>query len=868
MNQIGHYRIETEIGRGGMGVVYRAIDTKLGRPVAIKVMQSEATTDPERHRRFVREAQSASALNHPNIVIIYEIGEDAGTTFIAMELVDGTPLDRLLAQGPIPIPTALDYAMQIASALAVAHSSGIIHRDIKPANIVVTRDGRAKVLDFGLAKLIELAPTEATISAVATEPGIVMGTAAYMSPEQAEGRPVDARSDIFSFGAVLYEMLAGRRPFSGSTHVGVITSILRDQPAPVRNTRPDAPADVDAIIERALAKDPTARYQDASALRTDLAAADAKLTRPAERAWRRPAVLVPVIVLLLTVAGVSVWQLMRAREAQRVRREVIPQIERLQSTDRSLEAVRLAERASRYAPEEVGRIRETWFDLDIDTTPAGAEVTIRNYSDLDGQWHRFGTTPIRGSKVPFVPYRVRITKAGFAPIDISHPVGPLTVTLIDEKSAEPGMVHVEGGPYSIGVAASVTMPDFWIDKFELTNREFQRFVEAGGYADRKSLEGAAHRRQPNALFRRGRVAISRQNGKKRTDDMGARKLSRGKRRLPCRRHRLVRGGRLRPLCGQRTADDLPLVPRDPRGGDAFADILKVSNFDARGPVRVGERQSVGVSGTYRHGRQRQGVVRQSGRRQSEPIYSRRRVEERAGYRFQETEARDPWLRDASFGVRFVKNVGTVSAAASAPVANVHGNPASLVPVSDEEFRLYKRFYDYDRVPLDARVEAVDESPHWKKEKVSFAAAYGGERIPAYLFLPKNARPPYQTVVFFPTSYATAMRTSSVLDLWTFEFLVRSGRAVLYPVYQGTFERMGQGPAALGGTARRDREVQRAKDVFRAVDYLETDPEIDKQKVAYYSLSIGCLFRTDPGGARPAHQGRRVRRRWSEVQFPA
>ena len=249
-------------------------------------------------------------------------------------------------QAPLPVATALDYAVQIASALAGAHASGIIHRDIKPANIVITRDGRAKVLDFGLAKLIERGPTEATITGAATEPGLIMGTAAYMSPEQAEGRLVDARSDIFSFGAVLYEMLAGRRPFSGSTHVGVITSILRDQPAPVRTTRPDAPADVDAIIQRALAKDPAARYQDASALRADLVAAHAKLTRPAEAGWRRPAVLVPVVVLLLAVAGFSVWQLMQAREAQRVRRETIPQIEKLQS-DRSFARGRAARRPGR-----------------------------------------------------------------------------------------------------------------------------------------------------------------------------------------------------------------------------------------------------------------------------------------------------------------------------------------------------------------------------------------------------------------------------------------------------------------------------------------------------------------------------------------
>src|SRR6266545_4294739 len=192
---ISHYRLEAELGRGGMGVVYRAVDTRLGRAVAIKMLPAGATADPDRNRRFVQEARAASALNHPHIVTIYDIDEEQGETFIAMELVEGMPLDRLLAQGPLPVVRALEYGAQIAGALGAAHAGGIIHRDIKPANIIITSDGRAKVLDFGLAKLIELAPAAATKTALATRAGVVLGTASYMSPEQAEGRPVDARSD-------------------------------------------------------------------------------------------------------------------------------------------------------------------------------------------------------------------------------------------------------------------------------------------------------------------------------------------------------------------------------------------------------------------------------------------------------------------------------------------------------------------------------------------------------------------------------------------------------------------------------------------------------------------------------------------------
>jgi eukaryotic-like serine/threonine-protein kinase len=203
---VSHYRLGEEIGRGGMGVVYRATDTRLGRALAIKMLPADATADPDRNARFVREAQAASALNHPHIVTIYDIDEADGVTFIAMELVDGTPLDQLLAEGPLPVPRALEYAAQTAAALDAAHATGIVHRDIKPGNIMVTRDGRVKVLDFGLAKLVERAPDEATKTAFGTRVGTIVGTAAYMSPEQAEARPVDRRSDIFSLGAVLYEI--------------------------------------------------------------------------------------------------------------------------------------------------------------------------------------------------------------------------------------------------------------------------------------------------------------------------------------------------------------------------------------------------------------------------------------------------------------------------------------------------------------------------------------------------------------------------------------------------------------------------------------------------------------------------------------
>jgi eukaryotic-like serine/threonine-protein kinase len=865
----GRFRIVNFVAAGGMGEVYKAEDLLLDRMVALKLLPKELAEDRESLERFLREAKTASALNHASICRVYDFGEDAARAFIAMEYLEGETLSARIQRSRLSTVEALKIAIAVADALGTAHRKGIVHRDLKPGNIMLTESG-AMLLDFGLAKY-----EGPVVSAEETLTGLtgdiqVAGTLPYMSPEQLHGQRVDARSDIFAFGAVLYEMFTGKKAFERKSTSETLIAVEREEPSPLDQFIKDAPNALDRIIRCCLRKRPEERYASMIEVEQELKDCSELISGPASgvdprvlfRQSRQPRVAVPALIILIALISLVGWGIHHSSKVRWAREQALPQIGKLIERGKPGEAYALAVQTERYIPADP-TLAKFWPDISwsdsIVTSPPGASVYRRNYNSPNAQWEFAGLSPILKGRFPAMDSSWKFELQGYTTLErATFPSGPIMVALQKVGKANSGMVPVEFDQGSVesnpvatwgieGIAGFQALPavrigKYWIDKFEVTNREFKRFVDQRGY---KKQEYWKHEFRKDGRVLPWADAIKLFVDK--TNRPGPSTWIRGE---------YPQGEGKYPVTGvswfeaEAYADfvgkSLPTIYHWAAAASPTdsSSLIPASNFSGKGPSPVGTYHAMSWCGAY----DMAGNVKEwctnhaaSGRR-----YIMGGAWDEPSYMFNIPDARSPFERSPGFGFRCAEYVstGVDAEAAGAPITVQLRNYGSEKPVSDQLFRAYKNQYSYDKTPLHARVESVEQTKDWRLEKVSFDAAYGRERVTAYLFLPKGASPPFQVVVYFPDGVAVHMRSSAEgIPLYRpdFDFIIKSGRAVLFPIYKGTFER-GDGPKPIywpnTSSTYRDNVIFWSKDLSRSIDYLETRQDINANELAYEGDSWG------------------------------
>jgi eukaryotic-like serine/threonine-protein kinase len=871
--RFGPYQIEALLGKGGMGEVYSARDTRLQRTVAIKILPSHLSSNPDLRSRFEQEAKSISALQHPNICVVHDIGSQDGVEFMVMECVSGQTMDHVVPAGGLAADVAIRYALQIADALAYAHAGGIVHRDLKPSNVMVDKSGLVKVLDFGLAKAVAAETELATVASITTKPGTIVGTAAYMSPEQAEGKVVDARSDIFSFGALLYEMLSGRRAFAGKSSAALLAAVLRDEPKPLSELKRDVPPELRQIVSRCLKKDPAARYANGAELARDLKNCrdllfpeSGTILSPARivREVQRPRVLVPLVLLVVMLGAGAAWLLQHARDTRWASETAVPEISQLYDQGKFGPAYALAVKAEKSIPGDRA-LTKLWpvisYQMSLETTPPGVVVSRREYNDSNAAWQNVGTAPFNNVRQPRGIYLWKFEKPGYGTVlrttgsvipRYSVPPGdPVEgkVTLDEVANIPPGMVRVSPEKYfkTLFIPGFEAMPelalkDYWIDKYEVSNRQFKTFVDQGGY-QKQGYWKFDFQRDGKRLSWDEAMALFRDSaGRPGPKDWIAGEFPKGQEDYPVTGISWYEAAAYADYAGK----SLPTIYHWNRAAGPLyaAFIVPASNFGGSGVLPVGSKQGMSPWGNE----DMAGNVKEWIWTEAEPgqRYVLGGAWDEPNYMFIDPDAQSPFLRASNIGFRCVKYIEAdpAMAVAQAPMASPRRDLSKEKPVSDQIFQAYRGLYKYDKLPLNATVESVASSEEdWKIEKITYTAAYGNEKAIAYLFLPTKGKPPFQTVLFYPGSNALQLRKFSLFPVASFDAILRSGRAVLYPVYKGTFERGDGMESDVANTSStwRDHVIMWTKDASRAIDYAETRADLDHDKVAYYGMSWGAVM---------------------------
>ena len=864
---ISHYRIIGQLGRGGMGVVYEAEDTKLGRHVALKFLPADMANEPQALKRFEREARAASALNHPNICTIYEIAEHEGQPVIVMELLEGKTLQHRISGHSLSNQDVLEICIQLTDALDAAHSMGIVHRDIKPSNILLNKRNQAKILDFGLARkahqgaiaeaaAVTAMPTLSLSEEHLTSPGSTVGTVGYMSPEQARGEDLDARSDLFSLGAVMYEMCTGQPPFSGLTAAVIFDGILHQDPTPIDQLNSNALPSLEPIIRKTLKKKRELRYQSAAELRDDLervkrelSTASVPVFSPRAALRNRRAVAIGLIVVLAVVAIIG-WRVHVAGKVRWAREEALPQIEKLTEQGEFIPAWRLGQRAETYIPSdprlqrdmgEVSRIE------DVTSDPPAADVYLNSYPGSDPDWQHVCKTPCK-TRLPLGVVRWRAQKPGFDTVERVTPQyggRMLKFKLQPADTAPPGMLYVQGGSSSLAVTGldslpAVSLADYWIDKFEVNNRQFRDFVRAGGYTDPRFWKYDFVKDGRKISFDEAIKLFLDRTGRPGPATWESGDFPEGKGDYPVTGVSWYEAAAYAAFVGK----SLPTIYHWSRaaGIPSVAAIVPASNFSGKGLATVSSYRGIGPFGTYdMAGNAKEWCLNATG----EKRYILGGAWNEPSYMFNDADAQPAFSRAENFGFRLVKYIVEPPAGAAAAVEWPYRDFTKEKPVSDTVFRVFRGFYTYDRSVLNATADPPDDSDdRWRKQKVTFDAAYGGERMSAYIFLPRTGRPPYQTVVVFPGSNVIYARSSRELPAMRYlAFLIKSGRAVIFPIYKSTFER---GDALNTDYASRtdfyrEHVLDWYKDVARTLDYIQTRSDLDSSRIAYYGLSWGAYL---------------------------